>query len=166
MSLQDFTNLFEIVASIGVIASLIFVGYQMKQNTNQLERSEHNSTMAQWSIIRMVLIENRDVAELWTAGLHGEAEIDAADQLRLDSLLSEQLWACYHVWERTKRGILKEGTFAQAVAPLIPSWLQTSRGAVWWSSAKLNYPPAFVVDVDAANKKHASVGLTKTSQTR
>ena len=48
MSLQDFTNLFEIVASIGVIASLIFVGYQMKQNTNQLERSEHNSTMEQW----------------------------------------------------------------------------------------------------------------------
>jgi len=164
MSLQDFTSLFEILASIGVIVSLIFVGYQMKQNTNQLERSEHNSTMEQWSTIRMVLIENRDVAELWTAGLNGETEINAADQLRLESLLSEQLWACYHVWERTKRGILKEGTFAQAVAPLIPSWLQTPRGKVWWSSAKLNYPPAFVVDVDAANKSHASVGLTPTSR--
>jgi hypothetical protein len=97
MSLQDFTNIFDIVASVGVAASLVVVGYQIKQNTNQLERSEHNSTMEQWSAIRMVLVENRDVAELWAVGLSEETEINAADRFRLESLLSEQLWACYHV---------------------------------------------------------------------
>ena len=149
MSLEDFTNLAEIAASIGVIVSLVFVGYQMRQNTSQLQRNEHNSTMAQWSTIRMALVENRDVAELWSE-LHGEGELDATDQLRLESLLAEQLWAAYHVWERTKRGILREGTFKEAVAPLTPAWLSTARGAPWWSTAKRNFPPAFVADVDAA----------------
>jgi len=150
MSLQDFTNLTEIMASIGVIVSLIFVGYQMRQNTSQLQRNEHNSTMAQWSKIRMAYVENRDVAQIWREGLRGERELDGTDQFRLESLLAEQLWAAYHVWERTKRGILTEGTFHEAVAPLVPSWLSTPRGAPWWSAAKRNYPPMFVADVDAA----------------
>ena len=150
MSLQYLTNLAEIAASVGVIVSLIFVGYQMRQNTNQLQRNEHNSTMTQWSTIRMALVESRDVAEIWRAGLHGERELDATDQFRLESLLAEQLWAAYHVWERTKRGILREGRFQEAVAPLTPAWLLTPRGGPWWSTAKRNYPPLFVADVDAA----------------
>jgi hypothetical protein len=153
MSLQDFTDLAEITASVGVIVSLIFVGYQMRQNTSQLQRNEHNSTMAQWSTIRMAFVENRDVAEIWRRGLDGERELDATDQFRLESLLAEQLWAAYHVWERTKRGILREGTFQEAVAPLTPAWLSTQRGAPWWSKAKRNYPPLFVADVDAAVTK-------------
>lgn len=150
MSLQVFTNLAEIAASLGVIVSLVFVGYQMRQNTSQLQRNEHNSTMAQWSTIRMAYVENRDVAEIWREGLYGERELDLTDQFRLESLLAEQLWAAYHVWERTKRGILTEGTFQEAVAPLIPAWLATPRGALWWSAAKQSYPPLFVADVDAA----------------
>jgi len=157
MSLQDFTNLAEIAASVGVVISLIFVGYQMRQNTSQLTRNEHNSTMAQWSTIRMAIVENRDVAEIFGPGLHGKRELDITDQFRLESLLAEQLWAAYHVWERTKRRILKEGRFEEAVAPLVPLWLSTPKGAPWWSAAKQNYPPLFVADVDAALIKFGGV---------
>jgi hypothetical protein len=153
MSLQDFTNLAQIAASLGVIVSLIFVGYQMRQNTSQLTRNEHNSTMAQWSTIRMAVVANRDVADIWGKGLRGESALDVTDQFRLEQLLEEQLWAAYHVWERTKRGILKEGSFQEAVAPLTPAWLSTPRGAQWWSAAKRNFPPLFVADVDAALAK-------------
>jgi hypothetical protein len=66
--------------------SLIFVGLQIKQNTGALQRNEHNSTMAQWTVIRMSVARNRDIAELMTAGLHGESAIDAADQLRLEHM--------------------------------------------------------------------------------
>jgi len=34
-----------------------------------------------------------------------------------------------------------------AVAPFIPVWLSTPRGAPWWSDAKRNYPRSFVADV-------------------
>ena len=153
MSLQELTNLAEITASVVVVLSLIFVAYQIKQNGSQLQRNEHNSTMAQWSTIRMAIVENRDVAEIWRKGLHGEGELDATDQFRLESMLAEQLWVAYHVWERTRRGVLTEGTFDQAVAPLTPAWLSTPGGAPWWSIAKRNYPPLFAADVDAALTK-------------
>src|SRR5437588_225731 len=50
MSLEQLSYLAQIVASVGVVASLIFVGLQIKHNTGALQRNDHNSTMAQWTV--------------------------------------------------------------------------------------------------------------------
>src|SRR5205809_7689783 len=105
MSIQQMSDLAQIVASIRVVVPLIFVGLQIKQNTGALQRAEHNSTMEQWTVIRMAIARNRDIAELMTAGLHGESALDAADQLRLEQMLQENAWAAFHIWDRTQRGI-------------------------------------------------------------
>jgi hypothetical protein len=111
MSFEQISYLAQIVASVGVVVSLIFVGLQVRQNTGALQRNEHNSTMAQWTVIRMAIAKNRDIAELMTDGLRGERSLDAADQLRLEQMLQENAWASFHIWERTQRGIFPKGTF-------------------------------------------------------
>src|SRR5438552_6793688 len=98
MSFEQISYLAQIVASVAVIVSLIFVGLQIKQNTGALQRNEHNSTMAQWTVIRMAISKNHDIAELMTAGLHGERALDAADQLRLENMLAENVCASFHIW--------------------------------------------------------------------
>ncbi|MEY2486828.1 MAG: hypothetical protein QOH39_2476 [Verrucomicrobiota bacterium] len=154
MSFEQLSYLAQIVASVGVLASLIFVGLQIKQNTGALERNEHNSTMAQWTVIRMAIAKNRDIAELMTAGLHGERPLDAADQLRLEQMLQENAWASFHIWERTQRGIFPKGTFEATAGPLLCSLLTTVRGGAWWRSAKhTGFIPGFVADVDAVLAK-------------
>ena len=75
MSFEQISYLAQIVASVGVIVSLIFVGLQIRQNTGALQRNEHNSTMTQWTVIRMAIAKNRDIAELMTAGLQGGARL-------------------------------------------------------------------------------------------
>jgi hypothetical protein len=109
MSFEQISYLAQIVASIGVIVSLIFVGLQIQQNTRALQRTEHNSTMEQWTVIRQAIAQNRDIAELMTAGLRGERALDAADQLRLEQMLQENAWAAFHIWDRTQRGICPTG---------------------------------------------------------
>lgn len=150
MSLEQLSALAQVVASIGVVVSLVFVGLQIKQNTGELQRNEHNSTMAQWTVIRMAIAQNRDIAELMTAGLHGESTLDAADQLRLEQMLSEQAWASFHIWDRTQRGVFPRGTFELTAGVLLSDVLGTVRGSAWWRSAKhKGFIPAFVADVDA-----------------
>ncbi len=111
MSFEQISYLAQIVASIGVVVSLIFVGLQITQNTGALQRNEHNSTMAQWTVIRMAIARYGDIAELLTVGLHGVRAMDAADQLRLEQMLAEDAWAAFHIWDRTQRGISPKGTF-------------------------------------------------------
>jgi hypothetical protein len=150
MSTEQLSYLAQIVASIGVILSLVFVGFQLRQNTGVLQRNEHNSTMAQWTVVRMAVANNRDIAELMTAGLRGERSLDAADQLRLDMLLNENAWASFHIWERTKRGIFPPGTFELSCANHLRNLIQTPNGGAWWQNTKRAiFPPAFIADVDA-----------------
>jgi len=149
MSFQQLSELAQIVASAGVVVSLIFVGLQIKQNTRALQRAEHNSTMEQWTVIRMAIAKHRDVAELMTAGLRGESPLDAADQLRLEQMLQENGWAAFHIWDRTQRGIFPKGTFEATGGALLGTLLKTPGGESWWRKAKhIGFPPGFVADVD------------------
>jgi hypothetical protein len=167
MSLEQLAYLSQIVASVGVVLSLVFVGLQVRQNTAALYRNEHNSTMAQWTVIRMAIAHNRDIAELMTAGLHGERELDGADQLRLEQFLQEHVWACFHIWDRTQRGVFAKGTFEVTAGPLLADVLNTTRGGTWWRGAKMvGFYPAFVADVDkvlAGHAEQAGVGVYRTS---
>ena len=154
MSFQQLADLAQIVASIGVIVSLIFVGLQIRHNTGALQRNEHNATMAQWTVIRMAIAKDRDIAELMTAGLHGERSMDAADQLRLEQMLAEHAWASFHIWDRTQRGVFPKGTFEATAGAMICDLLRTPRGEAWWRSAKhVSFIPGFVADVDALLQK-------------
>ena len=160
MSFEQLSYLAQMVASVGVIVSLIFVGLQIKQNTGALQRNEHNSTMAQWTVIRMAIAKNRDIAELMTAGLHGERAMDAADQLRLEQMLAEHAWAAFHIWDRTQRGVFPKGTFELTAGPLLSGLLRTVRGGAWWRSAKhTGVIPAFVLDVDAVLAKNSGASV-------
>ena len=136
MSFEQISYLAQIIASIGVIVSLIFVGLQIKQNTRALQRTEHNSTMEQWTVIRQAIAQNRDIAELMTAGLDGERTLDAADQLRLEQMLQENAWAAFHIWDRTQHGIFPKGTFEATAGALSGTLLQTPWGGSWWHKAK------------------------------
>src|SRR5436190_23427131 len=150
MSLEQLSYLAQIIGSVGLILSLVFVGLQIKQNTAALQRNEHNSTMAQWTVIRMAIAKHRDIAELMTAGLHGESPLDAADQLRLEQMLQENAWAAFHIWDRTQRRIFPKGTFEATAGALLGELLRTPRGAAWWRTAKhIGFHPRFVADVDA-----------------
>jgi hypothetical protein len=164
MSFEQLSYLAQIVASIGVIVSLIFVGLQIKHNTGALQRNEHNSTMEQWTVIRQAIAQNRDIAELMTAGLSGERALDAADQLRLEQMLSENAWAAFHIWDRTQRGVFPKGTFEATAGAYLCGLLRTMRGEAWWRSAKhTGFLPGFVLDVDAvlAKGSGASVAVDK-----
>ncbi len=144
----------QLVAAVGVTLSLVFVGLQVRQNTAALQRNEHNATMAQWTVIRMAIAKDRDIAELMTAGLHGERSMDAADQLRLEQMLAEYAWASFHIWDRTQRGVFPKGTFEATAGAMICDLLRTPRGEAWWRSAKhVGFIPGFVADVDALLQK-------------
>ena len=150
MSLEQLSYFAQIIGSAGVILSLVFVGLQILQNTAALQRNEHNSTMSQWTVLRMAIAENRELAEFMTVGLSGERALDAADQLRLEQFLQEHAWAAFHIWDRTQRGVFAKGTFEMTGGAHLRTLLMTPRGSAWWRDAKeVGFYPGFVADVDA-----------------
>jgi hypothetical protein len=150
MSLEQWSYVAQILGTIAIVVSLIFVGLQIRQNTSALQRNEHNSTMAQWTVIRQAVATNRDIAELMTGGLSGENALDDADRIRLENMLQEYAWAAFHIWDRTQRGVFPPGTFELSCGALLGDLLRTPFGEAWWAHAKeVGFAPPYVVDVDA-----------------
>jgi hypothetical protein len=150
MSLEHIAAVAQIAGSAGVVLSLVFVGLQIRQNTAALYRNEHNSTMSQWTVIRMAITQNREIAEFMTTGLSGESVLDAADQLRLEHFLGENMWASFHIWDREQRRVFAKGTHELSTGRYIVSLLTTPRGSAWWRTAKhVGFYPPYVAVVDS-----------------
>jgi hypothetical protein len=149
MTLEHAFFVSQIVAAIAIVVSLILVGRDIRENTQAIQRGEHNSTMEQWTVIRMAMAKNRDIAELVALGLDESREVDRTDQLRLEQMLAEVAWAAFHIWDRTQRGIFPEGTFEFSGGAYLCAMLATKRGNAWWTRAKhVGFLPGFVADVD------------------
>jgi hypothetical protein len=164
MTLEQMFFLSQTIGAVAVVASLIFVGWQIKDNTRALQRHEHNNTMTQWTVVRMAIVNSREVAELMTAGLHGERVLNAAEQLRLEQYLQELTWACFHIWDRTQRGIFPQRTFELTGGAYLRTVLLTVRGGAWWRSARNSgFVPAFAADVDAMLAKSAEPAASQAA---
>ena len=150
----------QIIAAIALVVSLIFVGLEIRENTLALQRGEHNSTMEQWTVIRMAMVKNADVAVLMASGLEGNRPLDRSDQLRLEQMLAEIAWAAFHIWDRTQRGIFPQGTFEFTGGAYLCGILATRGGGDWWSKAKkFAFVPDFVADVDKQLNKGSTMPL-------
>jgi hypothetical protein len=149
MTLEHAFFVSQIVAAIALVVSLVFVGREIRANTQAIQRGEHNSTMEQWTVIRMAMAKHRDIAELMALGLDENRPLNRTDQLRLEQMLTEIAWAAFHIWDRTQRGIFPKGTFEFTGGALLCAVLATKRGGAWWRSARqYGFVPGFVADVD------------------
>lgn len=144
------SHLSQIVATIAVIVSLVYVGLQLSQNTAQLRRAENNATLTQFQAIRLSIYQNRDVAELLAGGLYGDQPLDPADELRMEAFLSEFTWSTFHIWDRARSGFLEKEEFTRGGAPNLARLLCTPRGAAWWQQVKGQFAAGFGQEVDVA----------------
>lgn len=150
MTLAAFADLAEVIGALGVIAGLVFVGVQLRQNTKQMQRGEMNSAMAQGSGIRHSIIGNRDFAEVFTAAVSGSRPLDVADEARMSMFFSEATYLAMQEWDRAKHGLAPKDEFARSSLPFLAILLSTPRGAAWWANWKRVYRDDFVAAVEDA----------------
>lgn len=69
MTLEQVSLVAQIVSAVAVIASLIFVGIQLRQATAAIRASSSQAHAALYTELVHSIIDNADFARIWTAGL-------------------------------------------------------------------------------------------------
>ena len=100
LSIQDWGAIGEIVGAIAVVASLIYLAVQIRQNTRQISLNLESSKLAAFeqnvesgNRAREVLITNPAVAELFLKGLVDYRNLPATDRFRCNMLFRNLLSA-------------------------------------------------------------------------
>ena len=82
MPLSDFAAIGSFVSGIAVLISLVYLSLQARQNAASFLRAENNATQSQNSAFRLAIVESRDVAQLWLAGLKDGSTLPCAYWVR------------------------------------------------------------------------------------
>jgi len=155
LTLEDLGNLGDFIGGIAVVATLIYLAVQIRQNTQQLRRSAEiaaveaaDKTFASFSQFRQQITADGQLAELYLKGLRDHDSLTPIERFRFDLLL-EDLFYMYQTSSHRMRTIRDED-FDEAFTQLnLRRMLRQPSIRIWWEANKGSMDRAFVAEVDA-----------------
>ena len=100
MSIQDWGAIGEIIGALAVVASLIYLAVQIRQNTRQISLSleaakldAFERTVQSSNHAREILITNPEITELFLKGLRDYSTLPTTDKFRCNMLFRNVLSA-------------------------------------------------------------------------
>ena len=146
VTLEQLAALAEIIGLTLVIASLIYVGRQLHQNTEMMRAESRNSIQHnhQQEILTLV-----GYPEIWR-GFTGEEMPD--EGVRVSMWLTSSLRSREHEWLQYNNGALDKVAW-EAFSKAIPLVLSSQRAHSWWEASKLIYDVQFSNMVDELVEK-------------
>jgi hypothetical protein len=97
VNLERTNTWLSLASNIGVLAGIIFLGYELQQNTVATQLEATSNFQESFSEIELLIAENPEFADLLQKGAMGE-ETSAAEQFRLDAFYTNVLrqWQFIH----------------------------------------------------------------------
>jgi len=147
MSLDLIATLSSIIASLAVIASLIFVGIQLKQSSlaTRMMTAQINTQMMIENFGR--IIDHADIAAVFAGEILPD-DITPGQKLRIGNIFASTFRHLEMLHMHQRYGIHEQEMWQASEARLgerIPNPFIRS----WWESSKASYAPSFVSYVDS-----------------
>ena len=127
----------ELLGALGVIASLIYLATQIRQNTRSSRETAWHSVLSDLQQFRSLIAQDPEVARVYREGLQDLKSLNDDDRWRFGALMQ----SLYSVWETAFR-TRTEGLYQSQLDDL--AWIAGRPGArEWWSKGKRLYSPEF-----------------------
>lgn len=124
----------EIIGALAVVSSLIFVGWQLRQNTLAIKTSTSQTHIEGYNSIAVNVLHNKEVAHLWRTGLdQGLTSLDDDDKVRFISLLS----ALYRYYDASYLQYLQkslEPDLWNSIEQQVKQVSRTTGFSDWWAT--------------------------------
>ena len=151
MDRQQIKDILEGVGFVAVIASLVFVGIETRNssqqtalNTQAVEMAAYQELMNTIQEINELTLSDNEVTRVWM-GVYG-AENGAIDSFRRDRALFILFRHGDLAYFQYERGAIDESRLRSALRP-IPLW--RPEVVEWWNSAKYAFVPSYVDHIDS-----------------
>ena len=138
----------EIIGTVAVVVSLVYVGFQVKQNTAAIQTATTQGVNEQHAATIRLILESAEFADLLVRANRSPESLSVADSLRYDWFLNQRINVYETVYTSAVAGTMEEGMAAGWLAG-IPGWLCLAGALEHWRENAGNYHPAFQVAMDS-----------------
>ena len=106
MQLKEWAQIAEIVGGIAIVASLVFVGLEVRENTQVVILTSDRAVDQQNVALNISVIENHDVAEILARGETDRRSLDEVDRIRFDNYTFSRFGAYENVVGNLDEGFI------------------------------------------------------------
>ncbi len=143
MTITDYSVVADMLAAFGVIVSLLYVGYQVKET----RKAVRAATAQARTDLGVQLISARwtsDIADLLVTSVDDPESLNKADIFKLKGFFTAHVRHCMNMFYQQQEGLLDE-FWSHGVARVTVYWI---RNYPWfvdeWLSIQKTLPPEFV----------------------
>jgi hypothetical protein len=113
MSLEGFALVAEIIASIAVVITLVYVIMQLRQNLDFMRASASSERVQRDFDLAQALIENREMAKVWAKGDSEFNELEHVDKIRLMFFERRAIVHWHNMFELYNKKLLPESDWVE-----------------------------------------------------
>jgi hypothetical protein len=108
MKLSEWAHVAEIVGGVAIIASLIFVGLQVKENTRVVIMTSDRAIDQQNVALNISVVESSDFADILVRGESDRSSLNPAERARFDNYCFARLGAYENVVGNFSEGLITD----------------------------------------------------------
>jgi hypothetical protein len=147
LSLEDLGNLGEFLAAIAVIITLIYLAFQIRQNTRQISQNTQSLRLAAGHAfkrdtqdLRVALVHDAEAARILRTGLGDVTSLNDDERARFNLLLAAIIEHIQFAFERREEGLVEW----DAQRAFMLSYFSQPGVQEWWKSGRQIFNAAFV----------------------
>jgi hypothetical protein len=142
MNLTEISQISQTLGSAAVVASLIFVGFQIRQNTKATRAASHHAVSEALNRVNLLWARNSEMTRIWLSGMSDRRGLTAEDRWRFDSTVRAYLHVCETMYMQADLGIGDLGIVA-AEENGIKTVFSSEGVREWWAENPFGFSPEF-----------------------
>ena len=139
----------DILASIGVIISLVYLAVQVKQSAAVIKLAGFEKMFDKLTDQTSLIVENEDVASIYLRGQESYNSLSETEQIRFHMYMSGMMQSLNIIFTQSTRDLIDPVVFKHTADIYFEKVLTPPGVREWWSTWKTWYQPEFVTYVDA-----------------
>jgi len=132
----------EIIGAVAVIASLVFVGFQLRQNTRTMRLSSTNELLTQFEEIIKEIAASEEVASLLFRGVPDPESLEGIEHYRFTLLCQSSYFYMAKAHYQFRSGTL-EPEMWDAIHSQMANFMNAPGMALYWKNHGSNFPAEF-----------------------
>ena len=152
----------ELVGAIGVVASLVYLAYQIRQSTSQMKHNTRALEVAALDTsiqhgleVRSLILSSDTLTEIWLKGFADYPNLDQASRARFNMMAESVFYATQGLHARVEAGAM-HSELLEIQLPVIARLLSQPGLARWWERNQGMYGPSFIRAIEAARREAAA----------
>jgi len=147
MTLSELANIGELLGGIAVVASLVYLAVQIRQNTRTVRGSTLHQNTDLWISVFLRLVEP-SIARAYVAGMTASPDISPLHYTQFFFICRAMFIGYENQYYQVRQGVLDPETY-QAYQRSISAQFLAFRGfRIWWQQSRSVFSPSFVKHID------------------